>query len=86
MLTGTSKEGDKIYAILKANKKTLFRGFHDFNISKFIITKCIYKNLPENQTIYNMLKIFQEKLLLEYDWNLTNLKAICKKLRNCQYK
>ena len=66
----SNKDGTKIYCRLALNKKTLIKGYYDFNKEKFFITDYVKKNFINGigkNTAKNKLK---ELLEIDYDWNL----------------
>ena len=66
----SNKDGTKIYCRLALNKKTLIKGYYDFNKEKFFITDYVKKNFINGigkNTAKNKLKALLE---IDYDWNL----------------
>lgn len=69
-IVGANNDGSKLYCIFKLNKKTVLRGFYDFNIQGFIITKFHKKNFNQNTSINKVVNALKKELNLEYDWKL----------------
>jgi hypothetical protein len=70
ILVGDNKNGTRIFCKLQCNNRNVLRGFYDFDIEKFIITKYIYDNFPQNVTKNKVKKELKKILLLNYDWTL----------------
>lgn len=66
----SNKNGTKIYCRLALNKKTLVKGYYDFNQDKFIIKDYIKRNFIEGITKKVIRQKLKEILLYEYDWEL----------------
>lgn len=66
----SNKDGTKIFCRLALNKKTLIKGYYDFNKEKFYITQYLKNNFINgiNKKIaYNKLKEILEQ---DFDWEL----------------
>lgn len=86
-MVGTSEDGEKIYCALKCDKKTVIKGFYDFNIHKFIILNFYKNKLPEGITPLKILQDFKSILEIDYDWELNkNLIKILELIENNKLK
>lgn len=63
-------DGSKIYCRLAYNKKTMLKGYYDFDKEKFFITNYVktnfIKGIGKNTIKKNLIEILNE----EYDWEL----------------
>jgi hypothetical protein len=66
----SNKDGTKIYCRLAHNKKTLIKGYYDFNKEQFIITDYVKQNFIQGIGKNTAKKKLQELLEQDYDWNL----------------
>ena len=66
----SNKNKTKIYCRLALNKKTLIKGYYDFNKEKFFITDYIKNNFIQGIGKNTAKKKLQELLEQDYDWNL----------------
>ena len=67
----TNKNGTLIFCKLKTNdNKIILKGYQNFNINKFIVTKYYYNNFPINYNKTKIKTILKNILLTDYDWNL----------------
>ena len=67
----SNKDGTKIFSRLTANKKTLIKGYYDFNKEKFYIVSYAMENLAQCKIGKNKAKNILKKILLEdYDWEI----------------
>jgi len=67
----SNKDGTKIFCRLAYDKKTLLRGYYDFNQERFIIEKYLPQNFIKGQIGKNKTKSKLKELLeQDYDWNL----------------
>lgn len=62
--------GSKIFCRFTLNKKTLIKGYYDFDKEKFIITDYSNKNIPKNMGKQKIKKELEKILNLDYDWKL----------------
>lgn len=67
---GNNESGSRIFCKLSCEKRNVIRGFYDFDLEKFIITKYMYDNFPQGLSKNKIRKILKEILLNEYDWEL----------------
>lgn len=67
---GSNHDGDRIFCKLSCDKHNILRGFYDFNLEKFIITKYMYDNFPQGLSKNKVRKILREILTIDYDWEL----------------
>lgn len=65
-----NEDGTKIYCRLALNRKTLIKGYYDFNKDKFIITQYVKKNFCKGIGKNTARKKLKEILLTDYDWTL----------------
>ena len=66
----SNKDGTKIFCRLALNKKTLIKGFYDFNKEKFYITEYVKNNFTNGIGKNTARKKLKEILLIDYDWDL----------------
>ena len=66
----SNKDGSKIFCRLAMNKKTLIKGFYDFNKDNFFITEYVKKNFINGIGKNTAKKILKEILEVDYDWTL----------------
>ena len=66
----SNKDGTKIYCRLALNKKTLIKGYYDFNKEKFFITDYVKNNFIQGIGKNTAKKKLKELLELDYDWEL----------------
>ena len=66
----SNKDGTKIYCRLALNKKTLIKGYYDFNKEKFFITDYIKNNFIQGIGKNTAKKMLKQLLEQDYDWNL----------------
>ena len=67
---GSNHDGDRIFCKLSCGKHNVLRGFYDFNLEKFIITKYLYDNFPQGLSKNKVRKALKEILTIDYDWEL----------------
>jgi len=65
-----NKDGTKIYCRLALNKKTIIKGYYDFNKEQFFITAYVKQNFIKGVGKNTANKKLKELLELDYDWNL----------------
>ena len=66
----SNKDGSKIFCRLAYKKKTVLKGFYDFNKSKFVITDYVKSNFEKGVGRNTVKKKLEEILLEDYDWEL----------------
>jgi hypothetical protein len=66
----SNEDGTKIYCRLALNKKTLIKGYYDFNKEQFIITDYVKQNFIQGIGKNTAKKKLKELLEQDYDWNL----------------
>ena len=67
---GNNESGSRIFCKLSCEKRNVLKGFYDFDLEKFIITKYMHDNFPQGLSKNKIRKILKEILLNEYDWEL----------------
>lgn len=67
-----NKDGSKIFCRLSMDKKTLIKGFYDFDKDSFFITNYVKKNFSNGIGKNTAKKILKELLEIDYDWTLAN--------------
>jgi hypothetical protein len=67
---GANENGTRIYCKLSCDKHNVLKGFYDFDLEKFVITKYLYANFPQGITKNKVRKELKEILIIDYDWNL----------------
>lgn len=77
-MVGGSEDGDKIYCLIKCDKKILLRGMYDFNVHNFIILEFYTNKIPENTTPLKALQEIKVMLDLNYDWELKGIAKLVK--------
>ena len=70
ILVAANKNGNRIFAKLLINNKNIIKGYYDFKLEKFFITKYIKHNFPKNITKQNAKQILKELLKINHDWKL----------------
>ena len=66
----SNKNGTKIFCRLALNKKTIIKGFYDFNKEKFIITDYLKKNFTQGINRKIAEANLKEILDIDYGWNV----------------
>ena len=66
----SNKDGSKIFCRLAYKKKTVVKGFYDFDKGKFVITDYVKSNFEKGVRINTVKKKLEEILLEDYDWEL----------------
>lgn len=66
----SNSNGNKIFCRLAYNKKTISKGYYDFDKEKYFITDYNKKNFPQNMGKNKIKEILNELLKTEYDWEL----------------
>ena len=66
----SNKNGTKIFCRLAFNKKTIIKGFYDFNKEKFIITDYLKKNFTQGINRKIAEANLKEILDIDYGWNV----------------
>ena len=66
----SNHDGSKIYCRLAYNKKTMAKGFYDFNKEKFFITNYVKSNFVRGIGRDTIKKKLIEILKLDYDWEI----------------
>ena len=66
----TNPSGSKIFCRMAYHKKTVAKGFYDFDREKFFITSYLKQNFPQGVGRNSIKKYFKVILLLDYDWEL----------------
>lgn len=67
---GSNHDGDRIFCKLSCDKHNVLRGFYDFGLEKFIITKYLYDNFPQELSKNKVRKTLKEILTVDYNWEL----------------
>lgn len=66
----SNPSGTKIYCRLTLNKKTLIKGYYDFDKERFFITEYVKSNFGNGIGKNTAKKKLKEILLIDYDWEL----------------
>ena len=66
----SNKDGSKIFCRLAMNKKTLIKGFYDFNKDNFFITEYVKKNFINGIGKNTAKKILKEILEEDFNWEM----------------
>ena len=66
----SNKDGSKIFCRLAYKKKTVVKGFYDFDKGKFVITDYVKSNFEKGVRTNTVKKKLEEILLEDYDWEL----------------
>ena len=66
----SNEDGSKIFCRLAYKKKTMLKGFYDFDKEKFFITDYVKQNFQQGIGKNTVQNKFKELLWLEYDWKL----------------
>jgi hypothetical protein len=66
----SNKDGSKIFCRLAYKKKTVVKGFYDFDKGKFVITDYVKSNFEKGVRRNTVKKKLEEILLEDYDWEL----------------
>ena len=66
----SNKDGSKIFCRLAMNKKTLIKGFYDFNKENFFITEYVKKNFINGIGKNTAKKILKEILEEDFNWEM----------------
>ena len=66
----SNKDGTKIFCRLALNKKTLIKGYYDFNKEKFYITQYVKENFIDGIGKNTARKKLKEILEQDYDWEM----------------
>ncbi len=67
---GSNESGSRIFCKLSCDKRNILRGFYDFDLENFIITKYLYYNFPQGLTKNKVRKALREILTIDYNWEL----------------
>ncbi len=67
-----NQDGSKIFCRLTMDKKTLVKGFYDFNKELFFITEYVKRNFIEGVGKNKARRILKEILEIDYDWILAD--------------
>jgi len=70
MTFATNKDGTKIFCRFTLDKKTLIKGFYDFNRERFYITDYVKKNFTKGIGRDTAREKLKEILLVDYDWEI----------------
>lgn len=65
-----NKSGTKIFCRFTFKKKTIAKGFYDFDKSKFFITSYQPQNFPQGVGKNTVKKYLKFILDVDYDWEL----------------
>ena len=65
-----NKGGSKIFCRLTYKKKTVLKGYYDFDKSKFIITDYVKTNFEKGVGKNIIKKKLEEILSEDYDWEI----------------
>lgn len=65
----SNNDGTKIFCRLALNKKTLIKGYYDFNKEKFFITDYMKNNFINGVGKNTAKKKLKEILNQDYDWD-----------------
>ena len=66
----TNKDGSKIFCRLSYKKKTVLKGFYDYERDRFIIKDYVKQNFPQGTGKPTIKRILRFYLALDYDWEL----------------
>ncbi len=66
----TNKSGSKVFCRLAYKKKTVLKGFYDFDKDKFFITDYIKQHFPQGTGKPTIKQILRFYLSIDYDWEL----------------
>lgn len=66
----SNKSGSKIFCRMAYKKKTVAKGFYDFDKDKFFITGYLKQNFPQGVGKNTIQKNFKQILLTDYDWEV----------------
>lgn len=66
----SNKDGSKIFCRLAYKKKTVVKGFYDFDKGKFVITDYVKSNFEKGVRRNTVKKKLEEILLEDYDWEI----------------
>ena len=64
------KIGHNLRGGMAYKKKTVAKGFYDFDKDKFFITRYLKQNFPQGVGKNTIQKNFKQILLTDYDWEL----------------
>jgi len=66
----TNHSGSKIFCRMAYKKKTVAKGFYDFDKDKFFVTNYLKQNFPQGIGRNSIKKYLKVILNLDYDWEL----------------
>ena len=66
----TNKDGSKIFCRLAYKKRTVLKGFYDYNRDRFLITDYVKTNFPRGTGRPTIKRILKFYLAIDYDWEL----------------
>ena len=66
----SNKDGSKIFCRLAYKKKTIAKGFYDFDKEKFFVTSYVKSNFVRGIGKNTVNKKLIEILRLDYDWEM----------------
>ena len=66
----SNKDGSKIFCRLAYKKKTIAKGFYDFDKEKFFVTSYVKSNYVRGIGKNTVNKKLIEILRLDYDWEM----------------
>jgi hypothetical protein len=66
----SNKDGSKIFCRLAYKKKTMAKGFYDFDKEKFFVTSYVKSNFVRGIGKNTVKKKLIEILRLDYDWEM----------------
>ena len=66
----SNKDGSKIFCRLAYKKKTMAKGFYDFDKEKFFVTSYVKSNFVRGIGKNTIKKELIELLRLDYDWEM----------------
>ena len=66
----SNHNGNKIFCRLMYKKKTMVKGFYDFDKEKFFVTNYVKSNFTQGIGKNTVKKNLLELLNIDYDWNM----------------
>ena len=66
----SNHDGSKIFCRLACNKKTMAKGYYDFDKEKFFVTNYVKKNFKRGIGKKTINKNLKEILNIDYDWEM----------------